>query len=272
MGETIDWPPSRPPRRRGRLLILAVIGVLVLAVGTAVSYYVDALWFGSLGYGDVFWKTLRLQSTIFSGFTLVTFLVLYGSFLAFTPDRLNDITGGRILIQGQPLSVPAEPGVRAIALVGSLVIAVVTGASMTNEWTALSLYWSAGGAVEAAPSAAAGAARLVDPIFNKPIVFYLFTLPAWQLITGWLMTLAVVACGIAIFFITITSGTRLGSRGRATTGDGVWRGPAIRLGIFLPGPASGVCLGASHRLFPDPPSLAAVPYREAHGTPTGLHP
>ena len=24
-------------------------------------YYVDALWFGALGYGDVFWKTLNIQ-------------------------------------------------------------------------------------------------------------------------------------------------------------------------------------------------------------------
>jgi hypothetical protein len=266
MGETIDWPPSRPPRRRGRLLIVAIIGVLVLGVGTALSYYVDALWFGSLGYGDVFWKTLRLQSTIFSGFTVVTFLVLYGSFLAFKPDRLNDITGGRILIQGQPLNVPVEPVVRAIALIGSLVIAVVTGASMTNEWTALSLYWYAGGAAEAA----AGAARLVDPIFNKPIVFYLFTLPAWQLITGWLMTLAVVACGIAIFFITITSGTRLGSRGRATTGDGVWRGLSISFAIFLLVLASRVYLGRYDRLFVDHTIFAGVTYAEAHVTLTGL--
>src|SRR3989442_15293534 len=109
MGETIDWPPSRPPRRRGRLLILAVIGVLVVGVGTALSYYVDALWFGSLGYVAVFWKPLRLQSTIFSGFPVVTFLVLSGSFPAFNPDRLNNTPGGGFLIQGQPLNVPVEP-------------------------------------------------------------------------------------------------------------------------------------------------------------------
>src|SRR3989454_10097391 len=261
MGETIDWPPPRPPRRRGRLLIVAVIGVLVLGVGTALSYYVDALWFGSLGYGDVFWKTLRLQSTIFSGFTVVTFLVLYLSFLAFKPDRLNDITGGRILIQGQPLNVPVEPVVRAAALIGSLVVAVVTGASMTNEWTTLSLYWYGAGV---------GGTSTVDPIFNKPIVFYLFTLPAWQLITGWLMTLAVIACGIAIFFITITSGTRLGSRGRSTTGDGVWRGLSIGFAIFLLVLASRVSVGRYDRLFVDHTIFAGVTYAEAHGTLTGL--
>ncbi len=50
-------------------------------------------------------------------------------------------------------------------------------------------------------------ADVVDPIFGKPLHFYLFTLPAWQFITGWLLTLAVIACVIAFFFILITGST-----------------------------------------------------------------
>ena len=42
--------------------LLAVLAVLVLGGGTALSYYVDALWFDSLGFADVFWKTLQLQA------------------------------------------------------------------------------------------------------------------------------------------------------------------------------------------------------------------
>jgi uncharacterized protein len=261
MAETIDWPPPRPPRRRGRLFIIAVLGVLLLGIGTALSFYVDALWFDSLGYGDVFWKTLRVQSSIFTAFTSVTFLALYGSFLAFKPDRLNDITGGRILIQGQPLNVPLEPAVRAIALIGALVIAVATGASMANEWTTLSLYWYGGGI---------GASSSVDPIFNKPIVFYLFTLPAWQLLTGWLMTIAVIACGIAVFFITITSGSRIGSRIRSTRGDGIWRGLSISFAFLLLILASRVYLARYDRLLTDHTIFAGVTYTEAHVTLTGL--
>ena len=34
--------------------------------------------------------------------------------------------------------------------------------------------------------------KLPDPIFGRPLNFYLFTLPAWQLIVGWLLTLAVL--------------------------------------------------------------------------------
>jgi hypothetical protein len=67
MPESIDWPPSlpgRPRRRRRFFLILAVLAVIFLFLGgrAALSYYVDVIWFRSLGYGDVFFKALRLQT------------------------------------------------------------------------------------------------------------------------------------------------------------------------------------------------------------------
>jgi hypothetical protein len=55
-------------RRRGRLLVVAVAVALVLGASSLVSYYVDALWFASLGFSEVFWKTIELKSSLFCGF------------------------------------------------------------------------------------------------------------------------------------------------------------------------------------------------------------
>ena len=66
----------------------------MLGSGTALSYYVEALWFDSLGYSAVFWKTLNVQGATFVAFALVTFAVLYGAFLALKPARLGEIAGG----------------------------------------------------------------------------------------------------------------------------------------------------------------------------------
>src|SRR3954465_3377758 len=129
MAETIDWPPPRRPRRRGRLFILAVVAVAVLGGGTALSYYVDALWFGSLGYSDVFWRTLNIQAAVFSVFAAITFLILYGSFLVLKPARLGEFAGA-ILVNGQPLKLPVEPVLKLIALGVSLAIAAATGAGL----------------------------------------------------------------------------------------------------------------------------------------------
>jgi uncharacterized membrane protein (UPF0182 family) len=85
-----------------------------------------------------------------------------------------------IVIGEQPLRLPVAGILRLVGLAVSLLIAVVTGASVMMEWPTFALYWYA-------PPTTGG---VVDPIFGKPVNFYLFTLPAWQFITGWLLTLA----------------------------------------------------------------------------------
>ena len=47
-------------RRTVRLTLLVVLGVVLLGASTAASYYVDALWFESLGLASVFWTRLSL--------------------------------------------------------------------------------------------------------------------------------------------------------------------------------------------------------------------
>ncbi len=266
MPESIDWPPTHPrthpPRRRRRfLLILVVLAGIVFGGRTALSYYVDVLWFGSLGYGDVFWKTLGLQWGIFTAFAAATFLILYGSFLALKRAHLPDLPSGHtILIGGQPVKLPVEPVLRLIALGVSLAIAAATGAGMMAEWPTLALFWYA-------PRATGG---VVDPIFGKPLNFFLFTLPAWQLIAGWLLTLAVITCVLAVFFILITGGSAClaGRLSRHVTLP--WRGLSIAFAFLLLILAMRVYIGRFERLFDDHTIFGGVTYTDAHVTLTGM--
>lgn len=190
MPQSIDWPPNhpqtRPPRRRRRLLlILGALAGILFGGRTALSNYVDLLWFGSLGYGDIFWKTLSLQWGVFAAFAALTFLILFGSFLALKRAHLSDLPNSHtILIGGQPVKLPVEPVLRLIALGISLALAAATGTAMMAEWPTLALFWFA-------PRPTGG---ILDPIFGKPLNFFLFALPAWQLVAGWLLTLAVITC------------------------------------------------------------------------------
>src|SRR5689334_10733962 len=106
MPEPIDWPPRRRPRRRGRIAIVIALALLIFGGGTALSYYVEALWFDSLGFGAVFWKSLNLQGAVFSVFFLATFALLYGAFSWLKPPRLGELTNFPILINGQPIRLP----------------------------------------------------------------------------------------------------------------------------------------------------------------------
>src|SRR6266700_2157098 len=262
MPESIDWPRTNPPRRRRRFfLIIAVLAGIFFAGWTSSSYYVDVLWFGSLGYGDVFWKTIRLQTGIFTAFAAATFLILYGSFLALKRAHLPDLPSGQtIIVGGQPLRLPVEPVLRLIALGVSLAIAIATGASMIAEWPTLALFWYA-------PHATGS---IADPIFGRPLNFFLFTLPAWQLLAGWLLTLAVIICLLAIFFIGITSGARALIGRRRSYVPLPWRGFSITFAFLLLVLAMKVYLGRFERLFGEHTIFGGVTYTDAHVMLTGM--
>jgi uncharacterized protein len=253
-----DWPQK--PRRRRLLLILAVLIAIIFGSRIAFSYYVDSLWFGSLGYLDVFWKTQAFQWIAFLVFAVATFLILYGSFVALKRAYFTELQSSQtIFIGGQPVKLPVEPVVRILTLVISLVIAVGTGAVMMAEWPTFALYWHA-------PPATGGVA---DPIFGEPLNFYLFTLPAWQLISGWIMTLAVITFAVAILLTLINGGTRALARRR----DGhasPWRGLSITFAFLLLALAMRVYISRFEQLFDDHTIFAGVTYTDAHVWIPGL--
>jgi hypothetical protein len=51
MPESMDWPRMQPPHRRRHrfFLIVAVLAGIFFGSRTALSCYVDVLWFASLG-------------------------------------------------------------------------------------------------------------------------------------------------------------------------------------------------------------------------------
>ena len=253
---TIDWPPKHAPRnRRFRFfLILLAIFVVIIAGRSALSYFVDLLWFRSLGYGSVFATTLALETTIFILFAATTFLILYGSFVALKRMHLPDLPSMRtIYFGGQPLRLPVEPLMKVVALGGSIIIALMTGVGMMSEWPTYALFWSA-------PHATGS---VVDPIFGLPLNYFFFALPAWQLISGWLLTLAIIVCGLAVFFILVTGGAEAFS-GRRSYLTIPWRGLSISFAFFLLILAWRVYLSRYDLLFTAHTVFGGVTYTDAH--------
>ncbi len=263
MPQSIDWPPPRSgrPRRRRFLVILVVLAVIFFAGRAALSYYLDLLWFDSLGYAQVFWKTLNLQWEIFGLFAAATFLILYGSFLTLKRAHLPDLPEGHtIFIGGQPVKLPVEPVLRLIALGISLAIAAAAGAAMMGEWSTLALFWYA-------PRMAGS---VVDPIFGKPLNFFLFALPAWQLIAGWLLTLAVILCALAGFFILITGGARVLAGRLSRHVELPWRGFSITFVFLLLVLAAREYIGRFELLLEDHTIFGGVTYTDAHVNLAGM--
>ncbi len=261
MPTSIDWPLKNPPRRRRRFfLLLAVLAVIFFSFRTAVSYFVDLLWFRSLNYGAVFTKTLALEWCVFAFFVTATFLILFGSFAALKRAHLPDLPSSHtVFFGGQPLRLPVDPVMRLLGFGGSAIIALVTGAGMMGEWPTLALFWYAPAAM----------GSVIDPIFGKPLNFFLFTLPAWQLISGWLLTIAIIVCAVAVFFILITGGAGAFA-GRRSYLTIPWRGLSITFAFLLLILAMRVYLSRFDLLFEDHTVFGGVTYTDAHITLAGL--
>jgi len=261
MPEIVDWQQLRPRRRRLFFLTLAGVLALIFSSRTVLSYYVEALWFGSLGYQDVFWKALALQWTVFLAFCAVTFVVLYGWFLALRRIYARDMpSGSTIFIGGQPFRLPVERILGLVGLLASLLVALITGTSYMVEWPTFALYWYA-------PRTSGG---LLDPIFDKPINFYLFTLPAWQFLASWLVTLAVLACLVAASFIFVSGRTRMlaGDRGRYIPLP--WRGFSLAFGFFLLALAIRAYISRFEQILDNHTIFDGVTYTDAHVMLTGM--
>src|ERR1039458_5317525 len=194
----IEIPGGKRRSNRVVLILVFVVFILFLGSNTALSYFVNSLWFGSLGYREVFWKSTGLQWGVFVVVFALTFLLLYGWFLALWRMHQADLPHDRAVFIGQQrLSLPLRRVLRIAGMVLSLGIALISGVALMSEWPTFALFWYA-----------PRTASRLDPIFARPVSFYLFDLPAWQLVAGWLMVLAVIACIAAGAFLLLSGGSR----------------------------------------------------------------
>jgi uncharacterized membrane protein (UPF0182 family) len=138
-------------------------------------------------------------------------------------------------------------------------IAVITGLGMMAQWSTLVLYWYGGPAADAAS----------DPIFNRPVTFYMFTLPAWRLLVGWLTTLAVIAAAATILMAVLTGSSHLLSRRRLPAA--MPRGPSIAVAVVLAFLALQVYLGQYERMFASHQIFDGVNYTDDHVRITGMY-
>jgi uncharacterized protein len=261
MHQSIDWPRHPSNYRRRFLIILAVILFLLFSSGTFLSYYVNLLWFGSLGYESVYRRTLSFEWSVFAICFVATFLVLYGWFFALRQAYQRDLLdGGVIFIGRQPVKLPVKRIMNFVARLVFVVIALITAASMMEEWDTFALYWYA----QRSPGS------IVDPIFGRPLHFYLFTLPVWQLIASWLLTIGIIAVIVALFFVLVTGAFHILSAYRGRPIPPSWRGVSIALAFLLLIIALQVYLSRFGTLFEEHTIFSGVTYTDAHITLTGL--
>ena len=138
MPESIDWPRLRPPRRRRRFLFVLAILVFAGAIfgcRIAFSYYVDALWFGSLGYSSVFWFIFKVKLELFLIFLIATTAILRGA-LWLIERAFADFSFGRrtVFINQQPVNFSPARILRPLAWIVSAIAGIIAALGMRESW------------------------------------------------------------------------------------------------------------------------------------------
>src|SRR2546427_5349388 len=181
-GEIIDVGVRRRRRRgRWRWFVLAAILLIFFLSSRALSIYLSALWFGSLGYASVYWYMFKLKIELFIVFFLLTAALVRGglwlverAFAEFAFDRRT------IFLNQQPVNFSPARVLRPLAWIVSLLAALIFAFGMRQMWRSFALYTHQ------------VTTSLLDPIFQKPLGFYFFTLPIYDAISEWLLSISVI--------------------------------------------------------------------------------
>jgi uncharacterized membrane protein (UPF0182 family) len=203
-GEIIDVGQTKPRRRRRRWWLLLAIVLPFFVASRGLSIYISALWFGSLGYSSVYWYMFKLKIELFLIFFVLTTLILRGgfwlverAFASFAFDRRT------IFVNQQPVNFSPSRVLRPLAWIVSLIAGLIFGLGMREAWRSFALY------------SHQVSTELTDPIFHKPVGFYLFTLPIYDAISTWLLYLAIIILIAAIIYAVLA----VTQQGISTAGD-----------------------------------------------------
>ena len=182
---TSEKPPDEPPllSRRARLLLIgAGVFIALLLLGPPLAeLYVNWLWFGEVGFRGVWFGVLSTRAAIFvtvalavGGAIFVAAALAYRSRPAFTPQSSpNDPIAP---IRQQVMRRP-----RLFLWGTAIAIGGMCGLIAERDWMTVQLFVHG------------GSFGTVDPEFGYDIGFFVFDLPFYGLVLGWMFVAAFLA-------------------------------------------------------------------------------
>jgi uncharacterized protein len=188
-------------------VVIAVIVVLI-ALGSVSSVVVDWAWFSSIGYAGVFWTVLATKVALFVFVFAVSTMLLWAN--AILALRFASQPRTRLPVAFDP-GVPGFTGFQAsqgpwagssglqlsplvwrfLILAVAVVLGLLIALGESGRWDLVLRF------IHQAPYGRN------DPMFDKDIGFYLFSLPVYVAVKNWLLWILVLAALMAgaIYFL-----------------------------------------------------------------------
>jgi uncharacterized membrane protein (UPF0182 family) len=202
--------------RRAKIIIgVVVLLVLLLSVlGSLVRLYVDWLWFGEVGYRQVFRTGVRTRLFLFFTVGILMALVIGANialayrfrppFRPVSPEQQNL----------ERYRTALEPRRRLVAILVSGLLGLFAGITAQTKWETW-LLWRSGTPF-----------HQTDPQFHKDISYFVYTYPFQRFVLGYLFTAIVLALISALVVHYLFGGLRLQTPGEKVT-------PAARVHLVI---------------------------------------
>ena len=224
---TSPIPTGRPPSRRGALTpTLIVVAVVVVGFIFFANVWTDVLWYQQLGYFQVFLtENLSRILMFFVGFALMFVAVFFAIRIAYrarpvyAPDSEMRDNLNRYQAQLEP--------VRRVVMVGvPILFGLFAGSAAASQWQKVLLFFNQ------------QPFNQPDPLFGLDISFYVMTLPFLGFVTGFLISVVVVAGIAGILTHYLYGSIRLMERG-------VFTSRAAQIHLAVTGAAFLILLGVN---------------------------
>jgi uncharacterized membrane protein (UPF0182 family) len=240
---------------RPRQWLLAAFVAALFLYPAAARWYTEWLWFGEVGYRVVFWVPFISSVAVAAAAAISVFVILYVNarpLLRLRPlarvVELRPVGGTRTYRRLAAGLTPNRLAALAIA-----VVAVVAGLTAAGEWPVFQAF------LHQVPFGAR------DPVFHRDVGFYVFTLPVYQGIYGWLFAWLFVALlgSAAVYYLDLVP---LAIRGVWAVPRGVRDHLSILAGLLVLLRGAGFWLDRYGVLYSPHGAVYGAGYTDLHAT------
>jgi uncharacterized membrane protein (UPF0182 family) len=166
-----------------KLLVIGLCIIALLILWSGISLYPDWLWFRNLGFSPVFW-TMFLSKFGFGAIVWICLIILISINLYFAKKLSAGYIRENLLKRKESYTSPfglSEGTLNTLIMAFLLILSFVIASKSSNRWDLILRY------LYQEPFGSA------EPVFNKDIGFYVFSLPFFIFIRDGLMILLVVS-------------------------------------------------------------------------------
>jgi uncharacterized membrane protein (UPF0182 family) len=184
---------------------IIVVAVLVIAFVYLSQVYADILWYNQLGFLAVFLTQNLSRIALFAvafilmaGAVYASLRIAYGSRPIYAPDSAMQDNLNRYQAQLEPI--------RKLLMLGiPVVLGAFAGTAAASQWQQVLLFFNQEPFGE------------TDPEFGLDYSFYMFSLPFYGFLIGFLTSVAIIAAIAAVLTHYLYGGIRLEEKGLFTT-------------------------------------------------------